>query len=109
MRRNPYPNKLSEDYMSVSKDDVEYIAKLARLRFSEEDEERLARQLSAVLDYMDKLNELDTSGVAPMSHVLDVHNVVRPDDVDQRIPRDDALKNAPDADGSYFKVPKVID
>ena len=95
--------------MSVSKDDVRYIAKLARLRFSEEDEERLATQLSAVLGYMEKLDELDTSGVRPTSHVLDLHNVARRDRVDQRISRDDALKNAPDAGDAYFRVPKVID
>ena len=95
--------------MSVSREDVRYIAKLARLRFSEEDEERLVTQLSAVLDYIEKLNELDTSGVSPMSHVLDLHNVARNDVVNQRIARDEALKNAPDADGSYFRVPKVID
>ncbi len=94
--------------MSVTIDEVRYIASLARLSLSKEEEERLAEQLSEVLDYIEKLNELDTSGIPPMSHVLDLHSVFREDAVDQRISRDDALKNAPDADGSYFRVPKVI-
>lgn len=95
--------------MSVCIEEVRYIAMLARLRFSEEDEERLAKQLNAVLDYMEKLNELDTSAVPPMSHVLDLHNVARSDQVGLRISRDEALKNAPDAGDAYFRVPKVID
>lgn len=95
--------------MSVTIEEVRYIAKLARLRFSDAEEERLAKQLSAVLEYMEKLNELDTSDVPPMSHVLDLHNVARSDAVKHRISRDEALKNAPDADDAYFRVPKVID
>lgn len=95
--------------MSVSIEEVRYIATLARLRFSEEDEERMAAQLSRVLQYVEKLDELDTSHVEPMSHVLDLHSISREDAVDRRITREDALKNAPDADGSYFRVPKVID
>ncbi len=95
--------------MSVSIEEVRYLAALARLRFSDEEEKRIAGQLSEVLDYMEKLNELDTSGVPPMSHVLDLHSVSRDDEVAQRISREEALKNAPDADGSYFRVPKVIE
>lgn len=95
--------------MSVSIDEVRYIAALARLSFSEEEEVRIAEQLSKVLDYVEKLNELDTSGVPPMSHVLDLHSVFRKDVVEQRITRDDALENAPDADGTFFRVPKVIE
>ena len=95
--------------MSVSIDEVRYIAALARLSFSEEEEVRMAEQLSKVLDYVEKLNELDTSGVPPMSHVLDLHSVFREDVVEQRITRDEALENAPDADGTFFRVPKVIE
>jgi aspartyl-tRNA(Asn)/glutamyl-tRNA(Gln) amidotransferase subunit C len=95
--------------MSVSVEEVRYIASLARLRFSEHEEETLARQMSSILDYMAKLNELDTSEVPPMSHVLDLYNIFREDDVLQRITRDEALRNAPDADGEYFRVPKVIE
>jgi aspartyl-tRNA(Asn)/glutamyl-tRNA(Gln) amidotransferase subunit C len=95
--------------MSVSREEVRHIAELARLQFSDEEEEKMADELSSILDYVDKLDELDTSGVPPMSHVLDVANVERPDDVAARIDRDQALENAPDTDGRYFRVPKVIE
>jgi len=95
--------------MALSVDDVRYIAALARLRFSEEEEHHLAEQMSEILDYMDKLNELDTTDVPPMSHVLDLYNVFREDAVRQRITPEEALHNAPDADRDYFRVPKVIE
>lgn len=95
--------------MSVTREDVRYIAELARLRFSEEEEERLARELNEILNYMEKLNELDTDAVPPMSHVLDLHNVFREDQVQERISREDALSKGPDADDAFFRVPKVIE
>jgi aspartyl-tRNA(Asn)/glutamyl-tRNA(Gln) amidotransferase subunit C len=95
--------------MAISKEDVQHIASLARLRFSDDEEEQLAEEMSRILDYVDTLNELDTTGVPPMSHVLDLHNVFREDDIEERIDRDKALQNAPDADGEYFRVPKVIE
>jgi aspartyl-tRNA(Asn)/glutamyl-tRNA(Gln) amidotransferase subunit C len=94
--------------MSVSREEVRHIADLARLDFSEDGEEKMAEELGDILDYVDKLNELDTSGVPPMSHVLDVTDVSRPDEVESRIDRDQALESAPDTDGTYFRVPKVI-
>jgi aspartyl-tRNA(Asn)/glutamyl-tRNA(Gln) amidotransferase subunit C len=69
----------------------------------------MAEEMSRILDYVDKLDELDTSGVPPMSHVLDVTNVFRADDVESRIDREQALEPAPEADGEYFQVPKVVD
>ena len=95
--------------MSVTIDQVRYIASLARLRFTEEEEKRLADEMNEVLGYVEKLNELDTTGVPPMSHVLDLNNVVRADVVETRISRDEALKNAPDADSAYIRAPKVIE
>lgn len=95
--------------MAISKEDVQHIASLARLRFSDDEEEQLAEEMSRILDYVDTLNELDTTGVPPMSHVLDLHNVFRDDHIEERIDRDQALQNAPDADGEYFRVPKVIE
>lgn len=95
--------------MAVTPDDVRYIAKLARLSFDDEETERLAGEMSTLLDYVAQLDELDTTGVPPMAHVLDLHDVVREDEVDRRISRDEALQNAPDTDGSYFRVPKVIE
>ena len=95
--------------MSVSRDDVRHVAQLARLVFSEDEEAQIADELSQILDYVDKLDELDTSGVPPMSHVLDVTNVFRPDAVEQRIDRAQALEPAPEADDKYIRVPKVIE
>jgi aspartyl-tRNA(Asn)/glutamyl-tRNA(Gln) amidotransferase subunit C len=95
--------------MSLSVHDVRYIASLARLRFSEEEEGKLAEQMSEILAYVQKLNELDTTDVPPMSHVLDLYNVVREDQTQRRISRDEALKNAPATDGVYFRAPKVIE
>jgi len=68
----------------------------------------MANELSQILDYVDKLDELDTAGVPPMSHVLDVTNVFRPDKVKARIDRASALELAPNADNEYFRVPKVV-
>lgn len=95
--------------MSVSLEEVRRIARLARLRFDPEEEERLAREMSAILGYMETLEELDTTDVPPTSHVLDLTDVARPDEARQRISREEALRNAPDADGEYFRVPKVIE
>ncbi len=95
--------------MSVSREDVQHVAQLARLDFSDEAEAQMADELSQILGYVDKLNELDTSGVPPMSHVLDVTNVFRADTVEERIDRAQALEPAPDADGEYVRVPKVIE
>lgn len=94
--------------MSVSREDVRHVAQLARLDFSEEEEGQMAEELSQILDYVDKLDELDTSGVPPMSHVLDITNVFRPDEVEERIDRGQALEPAPEADDEFFQVPKVI-
>lgn len=104
-----FPRLNSIPRMSVSRDDVRHVAQLARLDFSEDEEAQMADELSQILDYVDKLDELDTSGVPPMSHVLDVTNVFRPDAVEQRIDRAQALEPAPEADDKYIRVPKVIE
>jgi aspartyl-tRNA(Asn)/glutamyl-tRNA(Gln) amidotransferase subunit C len=95
--------------MAISREDVRHIAQLARLRFSDDGEAQMADEMGRILGHVDKLSELDTTGVPPMSHVLDIHNVFREDEVEQRIDHEDALRNAPDADSDYFRVPKVID
>lgn len=94
--------------MRVSIDQVRYVARLARLSFSPDQERRVASDLSAVLDYMQQLDELDTSDVPPMAHVLDRVDVFRPDRVDERMDREQALSNAPDSDGTYFRVPRIL-
>jgi aspartyl-tRNA(Asn)/glutamyl-tRNA(Gln) amidotransferase subunit C len=95
--------------MSVTREDVRHVAQLARLQFSDEEEAQMANELSHILDYVDKLDELDTAGVPPMSHVLDVTNVFRADEVKATIDRASALELAPNADNEYFRVPKVVD
>jgi aspartyl-tRNA(Asn)/glutamyl-tRNA(Gln) amidotransferase subunit C len=99
--------------MRVTPDDVRHIAALARLRFSADEQDRLAGELSRILDYVDQLGELDTSEVPPLAHVLSASvgapSAVRPDRAEQRISHDEALANAPDTDGTYFRVPKVIE
>ena len=94
--------------MSVSKEDVEKIAKLAKLKFSDEELENFTPQMNEILNYMDKLNELDTENVEPLSHPVEQINVFRDDKLKQSIPTEDALKNAPSKDEQFFKVPKVI-
>jgi len=95
--------------MSVTPDEVRHIAKLARLRLSAAEEDAMAIQLSQILDYIEQLNELDTEGVEPMSHVLDLVNATREDEVKQRISHEDALRNAPAADSDYFRVPRFVE
>jgi aspartyl-tRNA(Asn)/glutamyl-tRNA(Gln) amidotransferase subunit C len=95
--------------MALSREDVRHVAELARLDFSDEEEARMAEEMSQILDYVEKLDELDTSGVPPMSHVLDVTNVYREDEIEQRIDQEQALAPAPEADGEHFLVPQVID
>jgi len=95
--------------MSVTRDEVRQIAALARLRFSDEEADDLARDLSRILDYVDQLQQLDTSDVPPMEHPLDLRNVGRDDLVRERISREDALASAPDAHDQFFRVPRVIE
>lgn len=95
--------------MSVTIKDVEHIASLARLKFTDEELENFTGQLNKILEYMEKLNELDTKTVEPLSHPVESVNVFREDNVKQSTDRKDALKNAPDTDDEFFRVPKVID
>ena len=94
--------------MSVSKTEVEKIADLARLHISENDKEKYTVQLNMILEYMDQLNKVDTSDVEPLSHPFELTNIFREDEVQPSLPVEEALKNAPDKSGNYFKVPKVI-
>ncbi|MFA5805396.1 MAG: Asp-tRNA(Asn)/Glu-tRNA(Gln) amidotransferase subunit GatC [Melioribacteraceae bacterium] len=94
--------------MSVTKKDVEYIAELARLKFKEAELESFTHQLNEILSYVDKLNELDTENVEPLSHPVENINVFRNDELKQSISTEEALKNAPDKTEEFFKVPKVI-
>jgi aspartyl-tRNA(Asn)/glutamyl-tRNA(Gln) amidotransferase subunit C len=95
--------------MSVTREEVRHIAKLARLRLSIGEEQLMSEQLSSILDYIEQLNELDVSEVEPMTHVLDLVNATRTDAPEHRISHEQALKNAPSADSDYFRVPRVIE
>lgn len=95
--------------MSVSKKDVQYIANLARLQFSEEETENLAGEMSKILDYMETLDEVDTNDVEPLEHVIELEYRFRDDKAKEPVSHEDALKNAPDADTDYFRVPRVIE
>jgi aspartyl-tRNA(Asn)/glutamyl-tRNA(Gln) amidotransferase subunit C len=94
--------------MAVTKKDVEKIAGLARLKFSEEELENFTSQMNEILFYIEKLNELDTENVKPLSHPVEQLNVFRKDEMKASIPTEEALKNAPSKDEHHFRVPKVI-
>lgn len=95
--------------LRITKEEIEHIALLARLHLSEEEKELFGLQLSSILDYMEKLNELDTKDIEPTSHVLPLNNVMRDDIPGQSIPRNDALKNAPEHTDKFYRVPKIIE
>ena len=94
--------------MSVTIEDVEHVALLARLSFSRNEKMKLTAQLNEILHYMEQLNALDTSGIEPLSHVIELSNVFRDDVLKPCLDRVDALKNAPARTEKFFKVPKVI-
>jgi aspartyl-tRNA(Asn)/glutamyl-tRNA(Gln) amidotransferase subunit C len=93
----------------LTPDQVSWVAHLARLDLAPADRDRMARQLSAILDYFDQINRVDTAGVEPLSHPLKINNVFRPDEPRPSLSVDDALANAPDRRGDYFGVPAVLD
>ena len=88
---------------------VDNLAKLSRLQFNEQEKEIIKTDLQRMIEFVDKLQELDTTGVEPLMHMSDSVNVLREDIVQGSISRKEALKNAPDSDGVFIKVPKVIE
>jgi aspartyl-tRNA(Asn)/glutamyl-tRNA(Gln) amidotransferase subunit C len=98
-----------EPQMKISKEEVEHVALLARLKFSESEKERFTTQMNGILDYMDKLKELDTSQVEPTFHAVAERNVFREDIVLSSFPQELSLSNAPDGDRGFFRVPKIIE
>lgn len=95
--------------MAVTTKDVHEVAELARLRFSPAEEERLAEELNRILQYMDTLNELDTAGVEPTSHILPLANAFRRDEATPSPAAAEIAAAAPQRQGDYFKVPRIID
>jgi aspartyl-tRNA(Asn)/glutamyl-tRNA(Gln) amidotransferase subunit C len=95
--------------MKITKQEVEHVALLARLKFSEAEKERFTTQLNSILEYMDTLKELDTTQVEPTFHAVARKNVFREDQVLSSNPQDLSLSNAPDGDRGFFRVPKIIE
>ena len=95
--------------MAISPKEVESLARLARIQLSQEELIRFASQLDEILSYVQKLKTAKTDGVEPTSHVLPLSNVFREDRLQPSLPTERGLANAPEREGPYFKVPKVID
>jgi len=96
--------------MRISDTDVAYVANLANLELTAEERSRMVRDLNSILDYIDRLNELDTADIPPMAQTeLQAGAALRDDELRPCLPHEAALANAPDTDGKFFKVPKVIE
>jgi aspartyl-tRNA(Asn)/glutamyl-tRNA(Gln) amidotransferase subunit C len=94
--------------MRISKEEVEKLAHLARLEFSDDEKLRMQADMDKILGFVDKINELDLAGVEPLVYLNEDRNVMRTDKIEQRISKDDALRNSPERDSDYFRVPKVL-
>lgn len=95
--------------MPLSREDVLHVARLARIALSDEEVERFQAQLSDILDHFDVLRQIDTEGVPPTAHTLDLVNVERDDEVRPSMPVEDVLRNAPVREGDYFRVRAVLE
>lgn len=95
--------------MKITLQEVEHVARLARLALSDEEKEQMRSQLDRILAYIEKLNQLDTASVEPTSHVIPMTNVFREDAVAPSLPRDEALGNAPESREGFFRVPRIIE
>jgi aspartyl-tRNA(Asn)/glutamyl-tRNA(Gln) amidotransferase subunit C len=95
--------------MKLTLEQVEHVANLARLGLTEEEKERFAEQLSAILEYAEMLQGLDTEAILPTAMVVPLQNVLRPDVVTPSLEREDALANAPRRDGEFFRVPAILE
>ncbi len=94
---------------NLAGDDVRNVAHLARLQLSDEEVERFTQQLGDILTYVEQLDEVDTEGVEPMAHAIELSNVLRSDEPRDSLPREAALGNAPRTDGKYFLVPPILE
>ncbi|RMG63877.1 MAG: Asp-tRNA(Asn)/Glu-tRNA(Gln) amidotransferase subunit GatC [Calditrichaeota bacterium] len=94
--------------MAISLEEVKHLARLAKLEFSDPEYQQFTEEMNRILAYVEKLRELDTSDVEPLSHTTPLSNVMREDEVKPSLPVEEALRNAPDRKGNFFKVPKVI-
>lgn len=95
--------------MKITKEEVLHVAKLARLKLTEDETERLMTDMGSIISFADKLNELDTDGVVPTAHAIPMQNAFRADEIKESFDRDEILKNAPSTDGDGFLIPKVVE
>jgi len=95
--------------MATGELDVKYVAHLARLALTPDEEKKLGAQLDHILGYIEKLRELDVANVEPTAHAVPLVNVTRADEIRPSLPHDDALRNAPQKAGGLFVVPKVVE
>jgi aspartyl-tRNA(Asn)/glutamyl-tRNA(Gln) amidotransferase subunit C len=95
--------------VEITREQVEHVAKLARLAVTDEEKALFGRQLSSILTYVETLNRVDTTQVEPTAHVIPLQNVLREDEVKPSLSRDAALANAPDSESGCFRVPKIIE
>ncbi len=95
--------------MKITQENVEYVAKLARLHISEEQKEKLTEDMAAIITFADKLSEIDTGDIRPAAHAIPVSNVFREDEIKQSIDRELLLKNAPQKEAGCFSVPKIVE
>jgi aspartyl-tRNA(Asn)/glutamyl-tRNA(Gln) amidotransferase subunit C len=89
--------------------DIKYVAHLARIALTDDEEEKFGAQLSNILGYMEKLNQLDVSGIEPTAHAVPLVNVFRADEVRPSLPNAEALRNAPASANGLFMVPKIVE
>ncbi|MDC0831648.1 asparaginyl/glutamyl-tRNA amidotransferase subunit C [Leptolyngbya valderiana BDU 20041] len=92
----------------IDKQEIHKVAHLARLEMTEAEEEEFSNQVSELLDYVEQLQELDTDNVQPTAHIMDMRNIARADKHASYPHRDDLLDSAPEQEGEFFKVPKIL-
>jgi len=95
--------------MALTADEVRWVAHLARLELTDAELQVMTRQLSAILEYVNQLQQVNTEGVEPLAHPLPIHNIFRADELTPSLPVDAALANAPDRRGDFYAVPAVLD
>ena len=102
--------------MKITQKDVQYVADLANLDLTETERIRMEKDLNAILDYVDQLSELDTANIEPMAQVAQIARLttapadaLRPDELRECLPRESVMQSAPQSDGAFFRVPKVIE
>lgn len=95
--------------MKISKKDIEHVAELARIYISDEEKASLEGELSSIIDFADKLSELDTKGIEPAAHAIHIQNVFRNDEVVPSYKREELIENAPEKQAGCFAVPRIVE